>query len=49
VTPWVRAFARRDADDHGIALLARGDDAYGTVVSTGLSLGTGPHLEVYVR
>jgi hypothetical protein len=49
VTPWVRAFGRRDADDHGIALLARGDDAYGAVVSTGLSLGNGPRLEVYVK
>ena len=42
VTPLVRAWARRDADDHGIALLASGDDAYGAVVSTGVSRGHRP-------
>jgi hypothetical protein len=49
VTPLVREWARRDADDHGIALVASGDDAYGAVVSTGASLGNGPRLEVYVK
>jgi hypothetical protein len=49
VTPLVREWARRDADDHGIALLARGDDAFGAVVSMGVSQGSGPRLEVYVK
>jgi hypothetical protein len=49
VTPLVRGWQRRDADDHGIALLAKGDDAYGTVVSMGVSLGKGPRLEVYYK
>ncbi len=49
VTPLVRAWSRRDADDHGIALLAHGDDAYGAIVSTGVSQGAGPRLEVYVK
>jgi hypothetical protein len=49
VTPLVREWSRRAADDHGIALLARGDDPYGAVVSTGVGRGTGPRLEVYVK
>jgi hypothetical protein len=49
VTSLVREWQRRDADDHGIALLARGDDAYGTVVSMGVSQGNGPRLEAYVK
>jgi hypothetical protein len=49
VTPLVRDWARRASDDHGIALLARGDDAYGAVVSMGVSQGSGPRLEVYVK
>lgn len=49
VTPLVRRWARREADDHGIALLATGDDAYGAVVSLGVSQGRGPRLEVYVK
>jgi hypothetical protein len=49
VTPLVKTWNRRDADDHGIALLAKGDDAYGAVVSTGVSHGRGPRLEVYVK
>jgi hypothetical protein len=49
VTPLVREWGRRAADDHGIALLAKGDDAYGSVVSTGASRGAGPRLEVYVK
>jgi hypothetical protein len=49
VTPLVRAWQKRAADDHGIALLARGDDAYGAVVSTGGTQGRGPRLEVYVK
>ena len=49
VTPLVRKWARRDSDDHGIALLATGDDAFGAVVSTGVAQGTGPRLEVYLK
>ena len=49
VTPLVREWGRRDADDQGIALLSHGDDAYGALVSTGASLGNGPRLEVYVK
>jgi hypothetical protein len=49
VTPLVRDWAKHDADDHGIALMARGDDAYGAVISTGVSMGMGPRLEVYVK
>jgi len=49
VTPLVRTWTRRDPDDHGIALLAKGDDAHGAVVSMGVSHGRGPRLEVYVK
>lgn len=49
VTPLVRAWSRRASDDHGIALLARGDDASGALVSTGATQGRGPRLEVYVK
>jgi hypothetical protein len=49
VTPLVRDWGRRAADDHGLALLAHGDDAYGAVVSTGVARGAGPRLEVYVK
>jgi hypothetical protein len=49
VTPLVRDWQKRDAADHGIALLARGSDAYGAVVTTGVSQGGGPRLEVYVK
>ncbi len=49
VTPLVREWGRRDGDDHGIALLSHGDDAFGALVSTGVSQGHGPRLEVYVK
>jgi hypothetical protein len=49
VTPLVRQWGQRANRDHGIALLSHGDDAYGTVVSTGASRGAGPRLEVYVK
>jgi hypothetical protein len=49
VTPLVRDWAKRKRDDHGIALLARGDDAFGTPCSLGIARGAGPRLEVYVR
>jgi hypothetical protein len=49
VTPIVREWGRRAPDDHGLALLAHGDDAYGAVVSTGNARADGPRLEVYVK
>ena len=49
VTPLVRDWVKRKHDDHGIALLARGEDAYGTAFSLGVSRGRRPRLEVYVR
>lgn len=49
VTPLVRAWSRRSSGDHGIALLAKGDDANGAVVSMGVSRGMGPRLEAYVK
>lgn len=49
VTPLVRDWVKRKPDDFGIALLAHGDDVYGTAFSTGVSRGAGPRLEVYVR
>jgi hypothetical protein len=49
VTPLVKRWARRDADDHGLALLASGDDAQGAVISLGATQGHGPRLEVYVK
>jgi hypothetical protein len=49
VTPLVRDWARRAPDDHGIALLAKGDDAYGSPVYMGVARGLGPRLEVYVK
>lgn len=49
VTHLVRAWPKRLADDHGIALLIDGDDALGAAVSMGVTGGVGPRLEVYVR
>jgi hypothetical protein len=49
VTAVVKRWARRDDDDHGIALLASGDDPYGALFTTGLTSGKAPELEVYVR
>jgi hypothetical protein len=50
VTSLVRDWARRREDDHGIAVLAPGDDAVGAAYSMGTSdQGTGPRLEVYLR
>jgi hypothetical protein len=49
VTEMVRAWARRAPDDHGIALLAPGDDPVGVACSMGVSEGLGPRLEVYLR
>ncbi|WP_434044456.1 MULTISPECIES: hypothetical protein [Sorangium] len=49
VTSLVRGWARRRMDDHGIAIVAPGRDAVGAAYSMGISQGTGPQLEVYVR
>jgi hypothetical protein len=49
VTPLVRAWSKRSPEDHGIALLAKGDDAYGAPVYVGVAQGLGPRLEVYVK
>jgi hypothetical protein len=49
VTRFVRDWAKRLPDDHGIALLIDGDDALGAAYSMGVDDGTGPLLEVYVR
>jgi hypothetical protein len=49
VTSLVKRWPKRADDDHGIALLAEGHDPYGALFSTGLSSGSGPRLEVYVR
>lgn len=49
VTATVRGWARRRADDHGIAILAPGEDPVGAAYSMGVSEGVGPRLEVYLR
>jgi hypothetical protein len=49
VTAIVRDWARRRPDEHGIALLAPGDDPVGAAYSMGISEGAGPRLEVYLR
>ncbi|WP_242515628.1 DNRLRE domain-containing protein [Sorangium cellulosum] len=49
VTSLVRGWAKRRRDDHGIAILAPGNDAVGAAYTMGLSQGVGPQLEVYVR
>lgn len=49
VTRLVREWPKRLADDHGIALLIDGDDALGAAFSMGVTDGSGPRLEVYVR
>jgi hypothetical protein len=49
VTRLVREWQKRRPDDHGIALLIDGGDVIGTAYSMGITDGTGPVLEVYVR
>jgi hypothetical protein len=49
VTGLVRDWARRRPDDHGIAILAPGEDPVGAAYSMGVSEGAGPRLEVYLR
>jgi len=49
VTGVVRGWSRRAPDEHGIALLAAGQDSPGSTYSMGLTEGSGPVLEVYLR
>jgi hypothetical protein len=49
VTSIVRRWPKRAEDEHGIAMLAEGNDPFGAVYSTGLASGPGPRLEVYLR
>lgn len=49
VTALVREWAQRLPDDHGIALIVQGRDEVGSAYSLGITSGTGPRLEVYVR
>ncbi|MBK8251585.1 MAG: DNRLRE domain-containing protein [Polyangiaceae bacterium] len=49
VTPQVRAWANHASDDHGLAFVVDGTDENGVLASTGLTKGSGPHLEVYLR
>jgi hypothetical protein len=49
VTRIVKAWGKRANDDHGVALVADGDDAFGTVFTLGPTGGQGPRLEAYVR
>jgi hypothetical protein len=49
VTPLVRAWAAGASDDHGLAVIASGDDPEGLALSMGTVEGVGPRLEVYVR
>jgi hypothetical protein len=49
VTSIVRGWPKRARSEHGIALLAEGNDPFGAVYSTGIAGGAGPRLEVYVR
>lgn len=49
VTALVQKWRQRSRDDHGIALLVRGDDAVGGAFSLGTTSGAGPRLEAYVR
>lgn len=49
VTPIVRGWASRKADEHGIAMVAEPVDEAGFTFSMGMSRGSGPRLEVYVQ
>ena len=49
VTRIVKVWGKRKNDDQGIALIADGDDAFGTVFALGPTGGQGPRLEAYVR
>jgi hypothetical protein len=49
VTSLVRRWGHRDKDDHGLALVVRGADAFGVAYALGGGQGLGPKLEVYVR
>jgi hypothetical protein len=49
VTRWVRDWQKRLPDDHGLAVLTDGGDVFGSTYSTGLTQGTPPRLEAYLR
>jgi hypothetical protein len=49
VTSLVKGWRERRDDDHGIAVLAAGDDPFGSSYATGVDGGVGPRLEVYLR
>lgn len=49
VTEIVRGWAKRPRHEHGIAILAGGDDPFGAVFASGRSDGHAPRLEVYLR
>lgn len=49
VTGLVRDWAKRRADDHGLALLVHGEDPIGSAFTMGVTGGAGPRLEAYVR
>ncbi|MEJ7728706.1 MAG: DNRLRE domain-containing protein [Polyangiaceae bacterium] len=49
VTHIVRGWAKRPRGEHGIAVLASGEDPFGAVFTSGRSDGQPPRLEVYLR
>ncbi|MFO0755856.1 MAG: hypothetical protein U0359_05165 [Byssovorax sp.] len=49
VTALVRAWSERSPDDHGIALIVAGNDPVGGAYGMGITGGSGPRLEVYLR
>jgi hypothetical protein len=49
VTSFVKRWAERDEDDHGLVISADDTDAYGSSFSLGITEGRGPRLEVYLR
>jgi hypothetical protein len=49
VTEIVRGWAKRPRGEHGIAVVASGEDPFGAVFTSGRSDGQAPRLEVYLR
>jgi hypothetical protein len=49
VTAIVRRWREARADDHGLALLAGPQDAFGARYATGIGHGQGPTLDIYLR
>ncbi|HEY4120464.1 MAG TPA: DNRLRE domain-containing protein [Byssovorax sp.] len=49
VTRAVRAWSRLPRDEHGLAVVADGSDAFGAVYAFGFGAAPGPRLEVYLR